>query len=121
MELRFDEKRKIAHIRMSGALSSEEILGAFDAAVSDDRYRDGMGRLWDLREADLSSLDAQIIVSMAQYSLKYPPGVNDAKVAFVTARDLEFGLSRMFELSSKANTPIRVFREMREAEEWLAT
>ena len=40
--------------------------------------------------------------------------INDVKVAFVTGKDLEYGLSRMFEMSSKAMTPIRVFRTMLE-------
>jgi len=75
--------------------------------------------LWDFREADLSSLDHETITEMAQYSLKFPPGIRDVKVAFVATQDLEFGLSRVFELSSKAFTPIRVFRAMDEAEEWL--
>jgi hypothetical protein len=56
---------------------------------------------------------------MAQYSLRFPPGINDVKVAFVTDKDLEYGLSRMFEMTSKASTPIRVFRVMDEAEKWM--
>jgi hypothetical protein len=56
---------------------------------------------------------------MAQYSLRFPPGINDVKVAFVNSTDLEYGLSRMFEMSSKAMTPIRVFRAMDQAEKWM--
>ena len=58
-------------------------------------------------------------MEMSKYSLRFPPGVNDVKVALVTETDLEFGLSRMFELSSKAKTPIRVFRDLDEAERWI--
>jgi hypothetical protein len=56
---------------------------------------------------------------MAQYSLRFPPGINDVKVAFVASRDIEYGLSRLFEISSKAMTPIEVFRGMDEAERWM--
>ena len=43
----------------------------------------------------------------------------DVKVGFVSIRDLEYGLSRLFEMSSKATTPIRVFRAMDETEKWM--
>jgi hypothetical protein len=119
MDLRIYEEKNIAYVKLSGPLSKKVILDAFDLIVSDKRYKKGMGRLWDFRDADLSSLDAETITEMAQYSLRFPPGVNDVKVAFVTARDLEYGLSRMFEMSSKAMTPIRVFRAMDEAEKWM--
>jgi hypothetical protein len=119
MDLRIDEEKNIAHIRLSGQLGRKVILDSFDLTVSDKRYRKGMGRLWDFRDADLSSLSTETIVEMAQYSLKFPPGINDVKVAFVTSTPLEYGLSRMFEMSSKAATPIRVFREIDKAVNWL--
>jgi hypothetical protein len=119
MDLRIDEEKNIAYIKLSGLLSKKVILSAFDLTVSDKRYKNGMGRLWDFRDADLSSLDTKTITEMAQYSLRFPPGINDVKVAFVTLRDLEYGLTRMFEISSKAMTPIQVFREMEEAEKWM--
>ena len=119
MDLQFDQQKNLVHITLTGMLSKSVILDAFDSAVSDERYEKGMGRLWDFRDADLSSLDAETVTEMALYSLRFPPGVSDVKVAFVTGKDLEYGLSRMFEMSSKANTPIRVFRTMDEAEKWM--
>jgi hypothetical protein len=52
-------------------------------------------------------------------SLRYPPGINDINVAFLAASNLEYGLSRMFGISSRAETPIRVFRKMDQAEKWM--
>jgi len=119
MDLSFDTERNMAVIRLSGRLSSEIILRAFDDAVAHHDYRKGMGRVWDFREADLSALDAGTVTEMAQYSTRFPPGINDVKVAFVTGRDLEYGLSRMFEMASKSATPIRVFRSMDDARDWM--
>ena len=87
--------------------------------MSDRKYKKGMGRLWDFRDADLSLLNTEVVKEMAQYSLRFPPGINDVKVAFVTSRNLEYGLSRMFEMLSRAKTPIHVFRAMDEAEKWM--
>ncbi len=50
---------------------------------------------------------------MAKYSLSFPPGINDVKVAFVTAKTLEYGLTRMFEMfSTDAKSMVRVFKTM---------
>jgi hypothetical protein len=46
-------------------------------------YRKGMGRLWDFMDIDIASLDSSVIPEMAQYSLSFPPGIRDVKVAFV--------------------------------------
>ena len=119
MDLRIDEEKNIAHIKLSGVLSSKAILDAFDSAVTDKRYKDGMGRLWDFRDADLSSLSSETVVSMAQYSTRYPPGINDVKVAFLVSRDYEYGLSRMFQMTSDSKTPIQIFRSLDEAEKWM--
>ena len=120
MELDFNREKNFACIKLSGSLDRKVILDAFDKAVSDREYKKGMGRVWDFREADLSSISPEIIREMAQYSLRFPAGFNDVKVAFVTNRDLEYGFSRMFEMSSHAKTPIRVFRCMDQAEEWMS-
>ena len=119
MRLNIDGDDNIAYIRLTGILTKEMILDAFDAAVSHQTYQSGMGRLWDFRDADLSSIASDTVKAMAQYSLRFRPGINDVKVAFVAGRDFEFGLSRMFEMSSNSKTPIRVFRSMKEAREWM--
>ena len=119
MDLRIDEEKNIAYIKITGSASSRGILDAFDMAVSNERYKKGMGRLWDFRDADLSSIHSETVREMAQYSTRFPPGINDVKVAFVTGRELEYGLSRMFEMSSRAKTPIRTFQKIEEAEKWM--
>lgn len=123
MELRIDEARNIAYIKVTGRLGKQEILEAFDAAVSHQRYRMGMDRLWDFRDADLSSLDASTIQEIARYSTTFPAGITDVREAFVTSRTLEFGLLRMFEAyseSAEARTTIAVFDAMQDAETWMA-
>ena len=119
MNLKIDEEKNIAYIKLSGLLSKETILTAFDKTVSDKRYKNGMGRLWDFRNADLSALDSDTVVEMAQYSLKFPSGINDVRVAFLVSRAFEYGLSRMFEMSSDSKTPISVFWRMDEAEKYM--
>jgi hypothetical protein len=118
--IHIDKAKKIAYIRLTGQPDKKVILNAFDAAVEHGDYQPGMGRLWDLREADLSGLDASTISEMAKYSARFPPGINDVRVAFVAGRELEYGLSRMFAaFSETVATTISVFYSIDEAEAWL--
>jgi hypothetical protein len=120
VDLQFDEARNIAHIKLAGELSERVILDAFDAAVSHTEYRNGMGRLWDFRDADLSSLDAATVIRMTKYSAEFRPGIRDVKVAFVATAPLEYGLARMFEAHSEnADAQVRVFITIEEAVTWL--
>ncbi len=80
-----------------------------------------MGRLWDFTDIDLSSLDSSVISEMANYSLKFPSGIGDVKVAFVVTKTLEYGLTRMFQIHSSmgAKTKVEIFNTIDEAEKWI--
>jgi len=120
MELQIDEEKNIAYIKLSGLLSEKDILSAFDATVSSENYKKGMGRLWDLRDVNLSSLSPAGVDRMAQYPLKFSAGIDDVKVGIVATRPLEFGIARMAEgCSSDSKTKIHVFNDMEEAERWM--
>ncbi len=82
MDLQIDEEKNIAYIKLSGGLSKEAIPDAFEATVSDKRYKHGMGRLWDFRDADLSSLEPDTVFEMAQDYMRFPPGINYVALAF---------------------------------------
>lgn len=121
MDLRIDETKNIAYIKITGKVRSKDILDAFDLAVSSEKYKKGMGRLWDFTEIDLSSLESNVIPSMAQYSLNFPAGIRDVKVAFVVRVSLEYGFTRMFQTYSDmyAKSQVMVFDTVEKAEEWM--
>lgn len=121
MELKIDPKKNIAYIKIIGPASSKDILEAFDIAVSDEKYKKGMGRLWDFTQIDLSSLESNAIPDMAKHSLLYPPGICDVKVAFAVTKTMEYGLTRMFQVHSamSAKTKVMIFNTIDEAEKWM--
>lgn len=121
MDLRIDDTKNIAYIKIKGKVRSKDILDAFDTAVASKEYKKGMGRLWDFTEIDLTLLESDVIPTMAQHSLKYPPGIRDVKVAFVVNRSLEYGLTRMFQTYSEmyAESQVMIFNNFEEAEEWM--
>ncbi|CAB5081853.1 hypothetical protein D3OALGB2SA_662 [Olavius algarvensis associated proteobacterium Delta 3] len=117
----YDEIKNIAYIKMTGKVDSKDILDALDRAVSSEKYKSGMGRLWDFTEIDLTSLASEVIAEMAQYSLQFPPGVRDVKVAFAVTKPLEYGLTHMFQAYSDvyAASHVMVFDTVHKAEAWM--
>lgn len=121
MILKIDEIKNIAYIKITGKVSSQDILDALDLAVSSEKYRKGMGRLWDFTQIDLTSLKTNVIPAMAQYSLQFPAGIRDVKVAFAVNKPMEYGLTRMFQAYSGmyAESQVMVFNTVKKAEEWM--
>jgi hypothetical protein len=78
----------------------------------------GRSVVWDFREAhfDMSSSDTQ---NIAQFILSHQPAPPPSKVAFVTQRDLDFGLARVFDVYREhPRTAFQVFRDYEEAICW---
>jgi hypothetical protein len=107
--------------KVTGDLSIEDIQQAFAERTKHPDFKPGMSILWDLREGDASRLTSNDIRRIA--------GTNKArlrkkgvpyKVAFIAPRDIEYGLSRMYEMFADASlAENRVFRTLDEARRWL--
>ena len=119
MDLRIDAEKDIAYIKLSGKVDKIRLLDAFELTVSDQRYKKGMGRIWDVRDANPSNLPPNTLMEIAQYPISFPPGINDVKVAIVTDKDFEFELAQMVQMSSFRTKEVAVFRSMDDAEKWV--
>ena len=78
----------------------------------------GRSVVWDFREAqfDMSSSDTR---NIAQFILTHQPATAPSKVAFVTQRDVDFGMARVFEVYREdPRTSFWVFRDYEEAICW---
>ena len=99
------------------------VLGVDDA-------REGVAALWSdpgwlVRSAGWDFRDAQFDLStpnvrgIAQFVLQHQPEPPPARVAFVTRRDVDFGMARMFEVFREdPRTEFRVFRDYDQALRW---
>ncbi len=101
-----------------GQLTLEDM---HEAVVSAWRLVEGprIRLLWDLRDAqfDLSPNEVRELARFIKH--QSPPG--DIRTVFVVARDLEFGLVRMFEaFRETAGARTAVFRDKEQALAWLA-
>lgn len=78
----------------------------------------GKSVVWDFRDAqfDMSSSDTKKI---ARFILTRQPATPPLKVAFVTQRDFDFGMARMFEVYREdPHTEFKVFRDYEAALSW---
>lgn len=74
--------------------------------------------VWDFRAAQFDA-PASEIRDMARFILENQPPTPPPRVAFVTTRDVDFGLARIFEVHREHPATIfRVFRDFDEAVSW---
>ncbi len=78
----------------------------------------GKSAVWDFRRAQFILTSPEIQV-LADYVLSNQPAVPPEKIAFVTGRDVDYGLARIFEVfRDDPRTDFRVFRDYEEALRW---
>ena len=107
----------IAIGRCSGDLQVQHALTAVKALWADPDWP-GRAVVWDFREArfDLGSPDVSEVARFVLGEQRDPP---PSKVVFVVARDVDFGLGRMFEAYRQdRRTETRVLRDYDEALRW---
>ena len=119
IETKIDEEKDLTIHTVSGQLTVQDVRDALD------RYYSGsvtMLILWDLTKVDLSSWATNQIVFLAKKVKEYSHLRIGGKTAVVIAKDLNFGIMRMYEAyaeSEEIDFETRVFRDMEKAKEWL--
>jgi hypothetical protein len=107
----------IAIATCSGVLRVENAREAARALWETPGWR-GRSAVWDFRAAafDVSAAETREI---AKFVLERQPTPPPARIAFVTQRDVDFGMARMFGiLREDPGTAFSVFRRYEEAIRW---
>ena len=121
MPIRFliDPGRHQIRVALSGVVTREDLRAYFENVRSNPRAE--LDELIDLTEADPSAITSDQIAAIAHAAREIEPGTRAARVAIVAPGDVAFGLARMYEAQQdRLSNTIRVFRDLAEAEEWLA-
>lgn len=119
IENSIEQEKSLTLHTCTGLISAEDIEKEIRLL-----YKNGPtdNHLWDLTNADLSSLDNIDIRKLAELPVEIVPNRKGRKTALVAGTDLEFGLSRMYATHSEYQGPlaeIRVFRSIEEAKKWI--
>ncbi len=117
ISIRIEAETGVAIATASGLLGGDTAREAA-AQLWSSRDWPGTAALWDFRAAEFDVSSAEIRL-LARYVLDHQPDPAPAKMAFVTARDVDFGMARMFEVFRQdPGTAFRVFRDYDEAIAW---
>jgi len=105
--------------RLSGVVEPKQVLEAYQEMRASPAFRPDSPRLWDARETEggpaVAALD---LVRMARSKGSEAPH----RVAVLVQRDVDFGLSRIFQAHSedaRQQATVRVFRDRAAALAWL--
>ncbi len=107
----------VAIATCTGVLGPDDAREGVAALWRDPRWS-GRCAIWDFRGAkfDLSSSDVR---EVALFVLERQPDTPPMRVAFVTGRDVDFGVARIFEaFRDDPRTDFGVFRDYDEAFRW---
>jgi hypothetical protein len=121
-QVRFDPETNTIRIKLEGKITARTLQAAFDAAANSSEYGTATRRLWDFRNADLSSLDLLKLAGLLGHLAELVKRVSVAKLAIVAGTNVQFGLARMFQILTAltVRSTMKVFRKLEDAEEWLA-
>ncbi len=116
MSYKIDQERRVVLTRGWGVLSAHELFDVTSQILLDPRFDPTYRSLGDLRDVTKITVDALDTAHTAATPL-FAAGTRRAIVA---SSDAVYGMARMFAtFAERAGQEVRIFREMRYAEEWL--
>lgn len=115
-----DKESSILIHTVTGEITFEEIKSSYKTVTAHPDFQEGMYVIWDIRDADASKFDSQDVVRLARYFETQLNDRTDFKVAVIVSRDLEYGLSRMYQVAA-ADLPakIEIFINLEDAKIWI--
>ena len=118
-----NKEKNLRHHSIKGLIKVPELIDYLKELQNAPEFDPGMKVLWDLRKADLSLVSTPDVSSIMESVVKQWGKTERNKAALVVSGDLDYGLSRMFQimLEGETRSKVSVFKDMNKAEEWLET
>jgi hypothetical protein len=108
----------LATVRCTGVLRVEDACDAASEVWRTPAWR-GAAIVWDFRDSRFN-MSSSGIRDIARFILENQPETPPSRVAFVAPHDVDYGLSRMYEVFREdARTLFRVTRDYEEALAWV--
>lgn len=116
-----DKKAAVMIHTVAGEMTFEEIKSSYEAILSHTDFQEDLNPIWDMRNADASKFDRQDVIRLARYFETQLKNRAEFKVAVIVSRDLEYDLSRMYQVAA-ADLPakIGIFINLEDAKKWVS-
>lgn len=120
--MRYDfDPRGFVLITASDNPAAETELAVYQEMMADPAFHPGIDILLDNR-ARSTGADSAHVKKMSRHTNNSSAELQGCRCAIVVENDVEYGMARMYDLISDSNPlRVRVFRVMKEAEDWLAS
>lgn len=108
-------------IALSGRFDVRDLETCYLDMLDHANWKTGADVLWDATDCTFDHLGARDVRAIGEMTEKYREQRGNGKAAWVVGRDVDFGISRMFELLNKEKVvfDFRVFKTVEEAKEWI--
>lgn len=115
-----DKKASLMIHTVTGEITFEEIKSSYEELIKYPDFQNDMVAIWDIRDADASKFDSQNVIRLARYFETQIKNRAEYKVAVIVGRDLEYGLSRMYQVAA-ADLPVKIgiFINLEDAKKWV--
>jgi len=116
-----DSEANLRSHEVSGTCSLEDILACLNSIYDRPDYQPDMNVIWDLRLADLSLFSTTEIKDVRDFVKNFWGTGGNSRAALVVSGDLDFGISRIYEMFSinSVQSKIQIFRDYIEALDWV--
>jgi len=107
---------------VKGALTRTGLLKKLKEIYHSPEIQTDTNVLWDLRETDLTTFSTEDILAIRAFVKDHWGIGGKSRAALIVRRDLQFGLSRMFQtwMEDEVSSAVRVFREYDEGMKWVS-
>ena len=116
-----DPRADVREHKVSGLIDIQQLKDFLKKLYETPDFNPNMSVIWDLGEADFSAVSSSDVRSVMDLVGKYWGVGGKSKAALVVAKEVGFGLTRMYEIlmSSATTSKVMVFKTMDEARKWM--
>lgn len=118
IKVKVDQEKSLTNVTVYGEWSGEEFV-QFSTALNENITKNV---LFDLSQGTIAKIDIEVFMQELDVAAQSDVRRAGGKTAVVTAKDVDYGLARLYQTHSEIRyRPIefRVFRNMPEAVQWL--
>jgi hypothetical protein len=115
-------QRGYLEVKLSGRPTPAAFDEYFDALLAHDDWEPGMSVLTDETNLDGSTITVREVKDIAERCARRKSELGSVRTAILVARDLEYGMNRMWAVfvEGKWNVEVALFRSRDEALAWLS-
>jgi len=122
MPIRMVIERDIGLIRTtaSGRVTGHDLVEYYRHLRAHPDFRSNLNEIFDAAQVDTVDVTAEDVRALSSITEEFTKRGVPVRVAIVAPGDLEFGMSRMYEmLQVQSINVLKVFRDRKTAEDWI--